>query len=466
MSESKKPSGNSGRRKFLQILGSGALGATSLTLTGCGKKNATTAQSFSESEVPTDQMTYRTDPKNGNRVSLLGYGCMRLPRIEKGILSSPDEMGGEIDQEAVNASVDYALAHGVNYFDTSPRYCKGESEHTMGIALARHPRDRFFIATKMSNQTNRSREEGLEIYQKSLQLLKVDYFDYYLVHSVGSFDVYKERYLDNGILDFMLAEREAGRIRNLGWSFHGQKDFFDYMMNDSGVKWDFVQIQMNYFDWETALGRSNVPARYLYDELEKRNIPAIIMEPLLGGRLARLNVKAQDILRRADLKASFASWAFRFAGTPKNVLTVLSGMTEMEHLQDNLRTFSPLKPLDANEAKLLEQVAATMLEFQTINCTDCQYCMPCPYGVNIPALFKHYNRCINEGNFPDDAKDPNYRRARQAFLVGQDRSVPRLRQANHCTGCGVCKVECPQYINIPLEMEKIDRFAEQLKTNG
>jgi uncharacterized protein len=451
------------RRNFLKVLGTGA--AVSLAaLTGCKPGDRVSNRRFNESDVPTDKMTYRTDPKTGAGISLLGYGCMRLPRRPKGLAGGIED---EIDQESLNDLVDYAIAHGVNYFDTSPVYCKGLSEHATGIALRRHPRDKYFIATKMSNMSCPGREDSLKMYYNSFKELGVDYFDYYLIHAVGVFDVYKERYLDNGILDFLVKERKAGRIRNLGWSFHGQKDFFDYMMNKAGVKWDFVMIQLNYFDWETSLGTSNVNAKYLYDELVKRNIPAMVMEPLLGGRLATLNFKAQAMLKQADPDASCASWAFRFAGSQPNVLTILSGMIYKEHLQDNLRTFSPLQPLSGQDNETLSRVVQTMLEFRSINCTGCNYCMPCPYGIDIPAVFAHYNRCLNEGNFPDNKQSEDYKKARRAFLIGFDRSVPRLRQSDHCINCGICtrNRRCPQNIRIQEEMRKIDRFVEQLKIN-
>lgn len=450
------------RRNFLKVLGEGAV-VSAAVLAGCSPDNKTSNKNLNIGDVPVDKMTYRTDPKTHDKISLLGYGCMRLPRLPKANANGEND---DIDQEAVNDLFDYAIAHGVNYFDTSPVYCKGMSEHATGIALSRHPRNKYFIATKMSNMRAPSREESLKLYYTSFEELKVDYFDYYLVHSVGTYDNYKERYLDNGILDFLIKEREAGRIRNLGWSFHGKKEFFDYMMNDAGVDWDFVQIQINYFDWETAKGLTNVNAKYLYDELAKRKVPAVIMEPLLGGRLANPNYKAQALLKQANPNASFASWAFRFAGSQPDVLTVLSGMMFKEHLQDSLRTFSPLQVLTDHDKDVLKEVAQTMLEFQSINCTGCNYCMPCPYGLDIPAIFDHYNRCLNEGNFPDNAQSENYKKARRAFLVGFDRSVPKLRQANHCINCGICVSHCPQSIRIPKEMEKIDKFVEQLKING
>ena len=180
----------------------------------------------------------------------------------------------------------------------------------------------------------------------------------------------------------------------MGWSFHGSVEVFDYLLS-LDVKWDFVQIQMNYVDWRHASGR-NVNAEYLYGELAKRGIPAVIMEPLLGGRLSKLNDHLVARLKQRRPENSVASWAFRFAGTYPNVLCVLSGMTYMEHLQDNLRTYSPLEPLNEEEKEFLEETAQLMLKFPTIPCNDCKYCMPCPYGLDIPAILVHYNKCVNE----------------------------------------------------------------------
>ena len=252
-------------------------------------------------------------------------------------------------------------------------------------------------------------------------------------------------------------------IRNLGFSFHGTKDVFDEVlaMHDS-VHWDFVQIQLNYLDWHYASG-NNVNADYLYGELEKRHIPAIIMEPLLGGRLSKLPEHLVARVKQREPEASVASWAFRFAGSFPGVLTVLSGMTYMEHLQDNLRTYSPLVPLTDDERLFLEQTADLMTQYPTIPCNDCKYCMPCPYGIDIPAVLLHYNKCVNEGNLPTSKQNVNYQKARRAFLIGYDRSVQRLRQSSHCIGCNQCVSHCPQSIDIPKELHRIDRYVEQLK---
>ena len=406
-------------------------------------------------------MTYRNFSESPeDNVSILGYGCMRWPTVP-----SPDGKGDLIDQDEVNRLVDYAMAHGVNYYDTSPVYVQGWSEKATGIALKRHPRESFKIATKLSNFSNFTRENSIQMYRQSFVDLQVDYIDYYLLHSIGNGGIktFRARYIENGMLDYLLEEREAGRIRHLGFSFHGTREVFDEVlaMHDR-VHWDFVQIQLNYLDWTHATG-NNVNAEYLYAELEKHRIPAVIMEPLLGGRLSNLPDHIVARLKQQRPESSVASWAFRFAGSPEGVLTVLSGMTYMEHLQDNIRTYSPLVPLTDAERQFLFDTADLIAGYPTIPCNDCKYCMPCPYGIDIPAVLLHYNKCVNEGNIPQDRQDENYRQARRAFLIGYDRSVPRLRQASHCIGCGQCVSHCPQSIDIPKELHRIDAFVERLK---
>lgn len=449
---------NINRRDFLKIVGISTASAAPL-LSGCSSDKTEGAAAGPLGEVPIDKMTYRTSPK-GEKISLLGYGCMRWPTIP-----APEKGGNIIDQDAVNRLVDYAIAHGVNYFDTSPVYVQGWSEKSTGIALKRHPREKLIIATKLSNFQNWTRENSIAMYKQSLKDLQTDYIDYYLLHSIGNggIETFRARYIDNGMLDYLIEERKAGRIRNLGFSFHGTVDVFDEVlaMHDH-VHWDFVQIQLNYVDWRHASGR-NVNAEYLYAELEKRGIPAIIMEPLLGGRLSNVPEHIMMRLKERTPQSSVASWAFRFAGSPEKVLTVLSGMTYMEHLQDNIRTYSPLVPLSDEEKDFLEETAQLMLKYPTVPCNDCKYCMPCPYGIDIPAILLHYNKCVNEGNLPKSQQDENYKEARRAYLVGYDRSVPKLRQASHCIGCGQCNSHCPQSIDIPKELHRIDQFVEQLK---
>ena len=455
-----------GRREFLKRLGAGAAVSTA-ALAGCAPERGPAADGASASgEIPTDAMTFRINPRTGEKVSLLGYGCMRWPTVGG---DGPD--ADEIDQETVNRLVDFAIAHGVNYFDTSPAYCKGQSERVTGIALKRHPREKYFIATKLSNfaPSTWSREASLAMYRNSFRELQVDYIDYMLLHGVGmggGMEEFEARYIRNGMLDFLLAEREAGRIRNLGFSYHGDIRVFDRLLaGHDRYRWDFVHIQMNYLDWRHAreINPRNTDAEYLYGELAGRGIPAVIMEPLLGGRLSKVHDHIVARLKQREPGRSVASWAFRFAGSYPGVLTVLSGMTYMEHLQDNLRSYCPLQPLTDEEREFLFATADLMMQYPTIPCNDCKYCMPCPYGLDIPGILLHYNKCVNEGNVPEDRQAENYRKARRAFLVGYDRSVPRLRQADRCIGCNQCVPHCPQNIRIPQEMQRIDRFVEHLK---
>lgn len=464
-----KKNENITRRDFITRLGLGAAAVSAAAMAGCDSKNNPVAgNNTTLSEIPVDKMTLRTNPKTGDKVSVLGYGCMRWPDVSGGVGRSD----ADLDQDTINELVDYALEHGVNYFDTSPAYCQGRSERATGIALSRHPRDKYFIATKLSNfaPSTWSREASIAMYRNSFKELQTDYIDYMLLHAVGMGDngmeEYRKRYIDNGILDFLLQERDKGKIRNLGFSYHGDIEVFDHLLSlHDKYKWDFVQIQMNYLDWKHAkeINPRNTNAEYLYGELVKRGIPAVIMEPLLGGRLSNVPDHIVERLKQREPQRSVASWAFRFAGTFPNVLTVLSGMTFMEHLQDNLRSFAPLKPLSDEQTQFLYDTADLMVEYPTIPCNDCKYCMPCPYGLDIPGILLHYNKCVNQGNIPESQQAENYREARKAFLVGYDRSVPKLRQANHCIGCNQCAPHCPQNIKIPHELHKIDRFVEKLK---
>lgn len=466
------------RRNFLKIFGASTVG-TSAVLSACAGKD----EKATSKEPPKDKMTYRVNPNTGDRVSILGYGMMRLP-VEGGgtMRDNPD---AALDQKMINREVDYALEHGMNYFDTSPAYCMGRSEEATGIALSRHPRKSYYIATKLSNfdPSNWSLKESRAMFENSLKYLRTDYVDYLLLHSIGGhaqtpdgeeldgMGAFRARFMDNGLLDWLVEQKKKGRIRNLGFSYHGDVEVFDTMlkwMDEGRYHWDFVQIELNYLDWNYAneINDANTDAVYLYTELEKRGIPSVIMEPLLGGRLANVPDPIVKKMKQQRPEDSVASWAFRFAGTPKKVLTVLSGMTYMEHLKENILTYSPLEPISKSENQFLMEIAKDIYDLKTIPCNECNYCMPCPYGLNIPAIFSHYNKMIKEGTLPRDRQDPEYQKQRRAYLIGYDRSVPRLRQAAHCVGCGHCSPHCPQRIDIPMEMHRLDVFVENLKRNG
>lgn len=455
------------RRDFLKVLGAGMfLGAA----TACGVKSEEKSPTASSSAkgVPAE-MTYRTNHNTGDKVSILGYGMMRLPTVKQ--VDGVNEVE-VIDQDSVNSLVDYALEHGVNYFDTAPVYCQGKSEDATGIALSRHPRDKYYIATKLSNFSpdSQTREKSIEMFENSLKALRTDHVDYLLLHAIGGggMPTFNARFIDNGILDWLVQQKQKGRIRNLGFSYHGDIEVFDTMlqwMDQGRAHWDFVQIQLNYIDWNNAknVNTRNTDAEYLYGELAKRDIPAVIMEPLLGGRLANVPTSIMTKMKERRPEDSVASWAFRFAGTPEGILTVLSGMTYMDHLKDNIRTYSPLEPLTKDEEEFLASTAKRYLAADLIPCTDCKYCMPCPYGIDIPAVFAHYNKCVNADNVPWDDKDPRYAEARRAYLVGYDRRVPRVRQASRCIGCRECEPHCPQNIKISRELRKIDDYTNRLR---
>lgn len=444
------------RRDFLKVSGTGALG---LAASSCAPKTVKVKEDTPE------QMAIRENPRNGDKISLLGFGCMRWPMVK-------DAAGKDvIDQEAVNEMVDYALEHGINYFDTSPAYLQGQSERAAGIALSRHPRSSYFIATKLSNFGDRSREASIRMYEESFKEMQTDYFDYYLLHSIGrgGEDFFRKRYVENGMMDFLREEKAKGRIRNLGFSFHGAKEAFDSFMRlyDEGeFVWDFCQIEMNYVDWKHADGIRNVNADYLYAELEKRGIPVVIMEPLLGGRLANVPMGISRQMKMRDPDKSAASWAFRFCGSYPGVLCILSGMTSMDPLLENIKTFGHFEPLNAEELDFMERMAVQMKEYPLVNCTNCKYCMPCPWGIDIPGIFQHYNTSITNGTYAQSKEQKGYKKLRDAYLTSYDKAIPTVRQADHCIGCGECMIHCPQSIAIPDELHRIDQYVERLKKNA
>ena len=429
------------RRDFIKI---------SLTAGGALALGACTGGSRSKGQ--NDSLEMRVNPKTGDRVSLLGFGSL-----------------DELDQNTVNQLVDEAFAQGINYFDTKPR----QSEDITAAALLRHPREKYFIATRIANRfDNPSLKEGQEMLEHSLSVFRTDHIDYLLLDELDSREEFQTRFQDNGLLDWLLEQRESGRIRNLGFSFHGTKEAFnDLLATHETIHWDFVQIQMNYLSWKHASlaeaqpGFRPADAEYLYGELSQRNIPVIAMEPLLGGRLAQLPQAPVMRLKSRAPECSAASWAYRFCGSFPKVLTIVSGMPYLEQLQDDIRSLSDFQPLSEKELAFLEETAQQILLFPIIPCTGCQYCMPCPYGLDIPGIFAHHNRCINEDNIPQDAMSPEYRKARRNYLVSYERQIPSRRQAAYCVGCGECMIHCPQGINIPAQMRKIDNYTEKLRKN-
>ena len=411
---------------------------------------------------PKEQMTYRTN-KHGEKVSLLGFGCMRYPVMAGE--SSP--RSAKIDKDKAFALVDCALEHGVNYFDTAWGYHQGASEEVTGLALQRHPRESFNIATKMPSYLSPTLSQAKEIFSTQLKKCRVEYFDYYLLHTLSTVEAYQKTYEQEKVLDFLLAERKAGRIRNLGWSFHGTSDMLTYVLN-TGVDWDFAMIQLNYHDLlykfiqpKRRVLAEPAPAKWMYETMVASGLPLIIMEPLLGGRLARLNKQALQILQQENPTASAASWAFRYVGGLPNIMTVLSGMTYMEHLKDNLVTYAPHVPMSRHEHTILKAALDAFVVAENIPCTTCGYCMPCPYGVDIPKVFRHHNDCLDDNLVPKHAGGREDANVRKAYLVRMRKRMPMLRTALHCTGCKECVRKCPQFIDIPEEMAKLGRLLQE-----
>ena len=439
------------RRDFLKVAG---VSTAAAALTACKDKVRNALPETVIDRTP-GEMVLRDC--NGDKVSLLGYGCMRWQMIK-------DAEGKDIiDQESVNELVDYAIEHGVNYFDSSPVYLQGMSEEATAKALLRHPRESYFIATKASNFSNSSFDNSVKMYKRSLEIYQTDHIDYYLLHSISGLQNFKTRFEDTGLMDYLLEERRKGNIRNLGFSFHGKEDGFDELMAlHDKYHWDFVQIQMNYIDWNHAGGR-NSQASYLYQELDKREIPIVIMEPLLGGQLANVPGPVAEKLKGMEPTKSIASWAFRFCGTYPRVLTVLSGMTWMENLEDNVDTYTHFKPLTEEELGVLEEMAVTIQNYPLVGCTACQYCMPCPYGIDIPGIFKYYNNSVKEGTFVESQDQKDYQKLRRKYLTSYNKAIETVRQADHCIQCGQCAPHCPQHIRIPRELQRIDKYIESLK---
>ena len=438
------------RRQFLERLGLGSATALSLITFGPARAAAFSLSPSGETDESSEgAMTYRIQNGTGEHISLLGFGMMRLPR----------------EQEKVNELVDYALAHGINYFDTAPMYGGGSNETATGLALSRHPRDKYFVATKMSNQNEGlwSFEKSKEMYDNSFRKLQVDHIDYYLLHSVGSggMKALQGRFIDNGLLDFLLEERKAGRIRHLGFSYHGDVRVFDWLLDHHDqYHWDFVQIQMNYLDWRHSSTRrrrsDDANAEYLYGRLEKLGIQCVIMEPLRGGALSNVSDDIREQMARARKDETPAKWAFRWVGSHADVLTTLSGMNRMEHLQENVATFSPLEPCTKVENELLARIADKMSGLPTIGCTTCAYCMPCKYGVDIPGNFAFYNKAVTEGKLPlPDSSAPDFEEKRKAYLEAYRAAISDKARANRCQDCGECLQKCPQQLPIPTHMSRL-----------
>ncbi len=363
------------------------------------------------------------------QVSLLGLGAMRLPRLD------PEKP--EIDDVRAGEMLNYALDHGVNYLDTAYNYHGGDSERFLGDALAGRDRASYFLATKMPIWAAKTPDDVERIFAEQLARLRTDYIDFYLLHSQNAENFAKCR--EFGVYEFLSKKKEEGKIRYLGFSFHDSPEVLEEIADT--YPWDFAQIQLNYADWELQ------NARRQYEILAERDIPCIVMEPVRGGALADVCPSANELFRAARPNASIASWAIRYAASKPNVLTVLSGMSNMEQLTDNIATMTDFEPLTAEEEEICYRAAHEWRMKDVIPCTGCRYCMDCPAGVDIPGMFTLYN---------DFAMNKN----RGKYIRALTETEPAAR-AHNCVGCGACAVHCPQHIAIPEKMAELARLEEK-----
>ena len=349
----------------------------------------------------------------------LGFGLMRLP-----------EEDGVIRMDEVRHMVDRYMEAGLNYFDTAYVYHGGRSEKAAGEAIVkRYPRDQFMLATKLPAWELKKKEDNDRIFQEQLERAGVDYYDFYLLHSIenGNIDTYEKF----DCFNWGLKKKEEGKIRHFGFSFHGTPDLLEKVL-DEHPEMEFVQIQLNYADWKNPVVRSGE----LYDILHKRNIPMIIMEPVKGGTLASLKPDLEEKFRKLRPSSSTASWAMRFVGSLPGVMTILSGMTHEDQMEDNLSTFMNFEPLTEEEKMTVAEVTRLMLDIPQIGCTSCRYCVDgCPMSISIPDVFRSVNtmKLYNEEFRP------------KAYYKGL---LEKHGKAADCIACGQCESVCPQHLPI------------------
>lgn len=370
-------------------------------------------------------MTYRE--MCGDKVSLLGYGCMRFP-------VTPD---GKIDEEKAERLLDTAWEAGVNYFDAAYPYHGKQCEPFVGRVLAKYPRKELYIATKLPLWSLKSAEEALEIFEEQLCKLRTDYVDFYLFHCL---DKEKwERVLALGLIPVFEELQKKGKIRHLGFSFHDDYAVFEEILGYR--RWDFCQIQYSYLDREEQAGDRG------YALAKERGVSVVVMEPVRGGTLAALPQVMEDVFAHVDENATVASFALRYSADHDNVSVVLSGMTTMEQLTDNLRTFDDFRPLSPAERAAVDEVTEMIFARRKSSCSDCGYCQPCPMGVRIPQLFRAWNTLSMYERTEE---------ARRRYFGKDGTGV-----ASACVECGACEEKCPQHIEIRRNLELVRATFEQ-----
>ena len=365
----------------------------------------------------------------GESTSLLGFGCMRLP-VGK---------DGKIDRPAAQKMVDEAMKSGINYYDTAYMYHNGESESFMGEALvARYPRDSFYLATKLPVMMIESAEQARSIFEEQLARLQTDHFDFYLLHALNR-HTFRERVIPFGLIEMCEEWQRQGKIRHLGFSFHDDFDTFREIITYR--KWDFCQIQYNYMDTENQAGRRGV------DLAESLGVPLIVMEPIRGGSLVRFPDEIKADFSRLDPTRNLANWALSWVGTHVQVKVILSGMSTMTQLRDNLRTMSNFRPLSPTQMQGVADIVGHIRARVRNACTGCRYCMPCPAGVNIPRAFALSN---------EEAMHGHTATYKKRYLSADPSSL-----ASACVSCRACVSKCPQHIPIPDDLVRVRDLFEK-----
>ena len=359
--------------------------------------------------------------------SLLGFGCMRFPTIE-----------GEIDKLEAKRMMDYAYSKGVNYFDTAYPYHGGKSELVVRDIISKYDRETFYLADKLPLWECKAEEDIDRIFHEQLEKCGVDYFDFYLIHAVN-----KQRLTqvdEMKVFEKLEKYKKEGKIHRIGFSFHDDLDAFKIWADL--YDWDFVQIQLNYMDIEHQQGIEG------YEILTKKGIPVIVMEPVKGGGLVKFNDEIESLFLESNNEVSIASWAFRWVGSLPNVKVILSGMSTMEQVEDNLVTFDNFVPLSDSEKEIIKVVRKRILSLSKVDCTSCNYCMPCPHGVNIPGNFRLYNSFAMY-------KNTNHMKWAYGSLEKASAS------AEICIDCGECLPKCPQQIEIPTDLRNMIEYFKE-----
>ena len=404
------------RRDFI-INSALAIGGTAL-LAGCGKKelimseNQVVRRKYKDIEVP-----------------LLGLGCMRLPM-----------KNDEIDMQELEKMVEYCMQHGANYFDTAYMYVEGKSENAIGKVLKNYKREDFILADKSPIYKMRTREDVRKIFNEQLEKCQVEYFDFYMAHNINknTFDTYKNVEMYNELVKL----KKEGKIKYMGFSFHGTPEILREVVKDR--KWDFAQLQINYLDWDV------VKAHEQYDIVQAQGIPVTVMEPLRGGGLVNLSDKALAKLKENYPDTTPAAFGLRWAASRNNVVTVLSGMSNLQQVKENIQTFIDFKPMDEKENTLALEIAKIIQSQGEINCTACKYCTEvCPRGINIPAIFSLYNQYKVSKN-------------KMMFTIYYE-TLADEEKADKCIKCNLCNKNCPQNLSIPELLAKIEKEYEEIK---